>query len=395
MDVEIAAVQLAREALFAGPPAVETSLDPMVSWSNRPTVVVDVPDNALVVDVLDAGATKLGLKVRSSEIWSSETRPSEALSGLYFGAGDGEGVVELEAILNDDGSAQWWFDPSTVTIADVVAAREAGLLMGDPSRLLVLVDEPPPGVGNGLDFWFEVLRVLPELQQFAKAAADAVGPWATLGGATIGAWKVIKSVWRRWDTTGGDLARYQQLFRLARTTSQVAALLKIEEDDVAPLLQFLGMDQHRDGYWRRSNEPDRQQFAELAQVADTAAHMHLSAGALSKGLQEVLALPPGGRSKVAEGIFRRMTRKELEAPAGSEEDPFVTRSESGREDEFDVVDFGEADSVVLGIIRAEDDGAFYVRDPRGRLRVDSVGHDVQFPTLDEAARYIRQHAHRN
>jgi hypothetical protein len=44
-------------------------------------------------------------------------------------------------------------DPEAVTVADVITAKDAGLSTGEPSRILVVVDEPPDGVGNALDFW--------------------------------------------------------------------------------------------------------------------------------------------------------------------------------------------------------------------------------------------------
>ena len=184
----------------------------------------------------------LGLKVRGTDGSSGDIKPSDQFQGFFFDNGNDHGqIVEFETTLNEDGTARWWFDSEAITVADVIAAKEAGLFTGVPSRILVVVDEPPDGMGNGLDFWFEILRDLPEIQQYAKAAADAVAPWATLVGVIAGANAVVQKVRTRWDLTGGDLRRFEQLFKVPRTTQQAAVLLGIDDRHVPASYTSLGL----------------------------------------------------------------------------------------------------------------------------------------------------------
>jgi hypothetical protein len=390
MKVEVAAVRLSRPPLFEGPEDVMQHLGQDVPWSDRRRASLNVDKRTRVLQVIDDGADRLGLKPRESNV-SRDAKPSDLFQGFFFDSGADYGqIVEFDTALNEDGTAQWWLYYEDITVADVLAAKEAGLFTGDPSRILVVVDEPRDGVGNGLDFWFEVLRVLPEIQKYAKAAADAVDPWATLAVIIAAANKAIQKVRTRWDRTGGDLERFEQLFKHPRTTPQAAALLGIDEQKVPALLHFLGLEQTRDGYWRPSNQPERKQLAELARVADRAAHMSLSVAALQNGLPEVLALPPGERAKQAEGIFRRHQFESFER--GQDRDPYIARSESGRDDQFEVVKFYSTDNetgrAVLGTIQIESDGRYSILDPEGRKVVDSHGAEMRFDSPDRAAAFI-------
>jgi hypothetical protein len=296
--------------------------------------------------------------------------------------------VELEAILNSDGSAQWWYSPDAVTVGDVLAAREADVFLGSPHRLYVVVDEPPEGVGNGLDYWFELIRALAHVQEYAKAAADVAAPWVELGGIVLAARAAIQAVRSRWDDTGGDLNHYASLFKVARNTQQAAALLRIREEDVPAILHFLGLELARDGYWRPSNKPERRELAELAAVADAAGHWSLRADSLREGLAEILALPPGQRRKQAEGILRRQAFEAAEQQEGKDE-PYVARSESGRDDQFEVVKFDDGyDRILVGTIQLLPDGTCAVIDPDGRTVLNSSGSEMRFGGIDDAAEFI-------
>ena len=389
MEVEVAAVQINREPLFEGPGRVMKALDRGLAWGDRPMVVVDVGPETKLPDVLDAGARRLKLRAGRRKGWRSATRPSEAAHGFYFD-GDGEAgqITEFDTTLNKDGSAQWWFDPSSLTVGDVLTAKDAGLFYGNPQRLYIVVDEPPDGVGNGIDFWFEVMRALPQIQGWAKNVADVAEPWATLINVTAAASIALQKVRTRWDGTGGDLKRFGQLFRLARNTEQAATLLRIREEYVPAILHFLGLEQGADGYWRPSNKPERKQLAELAAVANSAGHMSLRAEALRKGLADVLALPPGQRAKQADGIFRKHQFEAYEYGQHTKE-PYVARAENGRDDQFEVLDFdAQSNRIVLGTIQVEADGTFSVIDPDGRTVVNRDGSDMRFSDIDQAAGFI-------
>ena len=140
----------------------------------------------------------LGLKVRGTDGSSGDIKPSDQFQGFFFDNGNDHGqIVEFETTLNEDGTTDGGSTLRRSTVADVIAAKEAGHFTGIPSRVLVVVDEPPDGMGNGLDFWFEILRVLREIQQYAKAAADAVGPWATLVASSPARmpWSQVRTRW--------------------------------------------------------------------------------------------------------------------------------------------------------------------------------------------------------
>jgi hypothetical protein len=148
---------------------------------------------------------------------------------------------------------------------------------------------------------------------------------AAFGSVVAGAVSVARKVGHRLEATGGDFSKYERLFRLGRTSGQVAVLLGINEEDMPPIMHFLGFELDRPGVWRVGNAPDRELPRELALVANTAAHMHLGADVLQNGLAELLRVPQGERARQAEGIFRQLQYREVENGV-ADEDPFITRS---------------------------------------------------------------------
>lgn len=197
----------------------------------------------------------------------------------------------------------------------------------------------------------------------------------------------IQAVRSRWDDTGGDLKHYESLFKVARNTQQAATLLRIREEDVPAILHFLGLELARDEYWRPSNKPERRELAELA-AADAGGHWSLRVDSLREGLAEILALPPGQRRKQAEGILRRQAFEAAEQQEAKDE-PYVAKSESGRDDQFEVMKFDDGyDRIVVGTIQLLPDGTCAVIDPDGRIVLNSSGSEVRLSGIDDAAEFI-------
>ena len=313
----------------------------------------------------------------TSEKWPTAPEVAQAQSGAYFDSTDGDGgPVLLEALIQDDGSAQWWFDPDQVTLADVNRSVQHELLLASPARLYVALDEPPQGVGNGLDYWFEVIRVVPQIWNGLATVSQALAPIVTVAEAGRLLMGVIIRQRGRWSGSGGNLGAYQKLFAVARTTDQVSDLLNVAPEMVPPIANFLGLRLGPDGFWRVSNEPAAKELRELAKVADLAAHMHLRASSLRRGPLEILAFPVGERAARATGVFRQW---EFRASESNEEwDPYVAGSSRGREDQFEVVKFGtDYSTILLGTIQTETDGTFSVLDPEGRPILGDGGRNCQ------------------
>jgi hypothetical protein len=309
MDIEVA--PLVRDTTYLDVPAIVLEASgPEVPWERRPKAVVHVNLDATINTVIEKAAQSFDVRVRPSQYFERETGVSELImKEVVFYAGEPDAQIATLALVEADGSAYWNIDPNEATFADILAAKDADVFLGDPSRMYLLIDKPLLPVGNGYHYWSEALRALMALHDYVKAVGSEIDAYVEIGGAIYAFSRVIRHFGLN---LRGDINKYAQLFKIPRTSEQVATLLKVPEENVPSIMHFFGFQQTGDGYWRAINEPHRQELVELGAVIDIAGRWYMSEEVLSKGLREILALPAGERSKQADGIFRRLRYEEWE-----------------------------------------------------------------------------------
>jgi hypothetical protein len=295
MEVEIAPL-LRTESAFKGRRGLMKNAGPIVPWDQREKASIKVDTDTKLGEIVDKGARSLGLRVKRNRYSHIRVKPSELNNGIYFHSAADSTFASLDVILNTDGSAQWLFDPMEVTVGQLEEARRAGLLIGDPARIYLVLDEPPTGMGNGIDYWLGVVETLPYLKDFLAIQGAASSIIVTIRGFI----SVAQKARGRWGKAGGTIKRFSQLFAIPRTTKQVADHLGIPEEEVPSTLHFLGIRRSPDGYWRPDNEPEGKELRELVLVTDTVGHWHLTPEERSEILRRIIGFPAGERAKHAE-----------------------------------------------------------------------------------------------
>lgn len=302
MRIEVAAVQFGSTSVFLPNSRVDPTLSPSLAWADRATAVLELSTRKSLCFAIDQGVEALGLRFRPDQWYSEIPLSQTGVKPMFGGNSDLANPVEpLDLILNQDGSAQWWYDPSIVALGAVNRYVEAGTFLGDPGRLVVATDEPPPPGGNGHEFWLEVQEALP----YVEAYLAAVGVYGSIAGAYRGMRKLIKKMRAAWYPTGSTIEGYQRLFRLPHTTRQIAVLAKFHPDDVPILAAFLGL-REVDGAWRSPVAPSRDELRDLLRTLDRVAGWALSPEERKEVMTRVLAERPGARADAVDGFIRQV-----------------------------------------------------------------------------------------
>lgn len=306
VKIEVAAALIGDVEGALGPQDVLDAAGSHKPWADRPHVTLQADASTKIGDLVNQGAALLGLSYPSGR-WFSDQVFSWAFRDYVFDGEDfGHRYAKFDAILND-GAAQWWFDSDNATLENAFAASEAGLLLGDPMRLYVVIDEPEKPAGNGVDYWLAVVENLPYLKQYLEAA----GIVGSIASGVKGFGKVFALVRDRYYTSGATLGRYRTLFAISRTTAQVAALLNLPESQVPTLCHFLGL-QYVDGAWRPDNQPGAKEYGELVQVVDVMSHWQISDAVRTAAFAKILAIPTGSRVQQVDAIVRSLLYQENE-----------------------------------------------------------------------------------
>jgi hypothetical protein len=300
MEIEVAPL-LRTTSAFKGPRKILGRCGPDVPWEQRPKTVISLKPETTIGEIVDRAAHALKLKLKKNQDYERSARDIQTRV-LFHSVDGGSPFVSLDVILNSDGSARWRFDPMRVTVAELEEARAAGLLLGDSARMYIVLDEPPPGLGNGVDYWLSVMQSMPYLEAFLTIH----GAISAVTGTVMGFRKLVEKVRDRWGDTGGTIKNYDRLFQIPRTTRQIVTLLRMDEEDVPTIAHFFGLEQSADGYWRPHNRPERKELRELAAVIDTVGHWHLSNKQRSEALDRILGFRPGERAKHADPIVRQI-----------------------------------------------------------------------------------------
>ncbi len=244
MHIDVAAALVGDDAGALAPQEVLDGASPDTPWQYRPQVVIEAEPQTLLSDIVDRGAAFLNLVYRSNEWYSDYLLSSGQRHFVFDGEEFGGRYAKFNVVLVD-GAARWWFDSDASTVQDAIDAHKAGLLLGNPHHIYIVIDEPEKPVGNGVDYWLNVIENIPYLKQYLQAA----GIVGSLAGGVKGLRKTLSYVREHLYSAGGSLEGYGNLFAIPRTTHQVATLLQLPEEDVSSICHFLGM-RYIDDAWR-------------------------------------------------------------------------------------------------------------------------------------------------
>jgi hypothetical protein len=179
-------------------------------------------------------------------------------------------------VVDDEGRAIWTaHDPRLIPYSQLVAAVEAGAVVGDPQELYVILSEPV-GDGLGVD-WVTLIHAWQLVDGVAK-------PLAEIGGAAAFVNTTIRIVRRRlgrgqeainenvhrWSQRGASPSTFQRLLetREAWSPTDLARLLSCSEGDATAVLELYGYGRRDDdGLRHLAGDDTARVFASIADEA--------------------------------------------------------------------------------------------------------------------------------
>ena len=282
---------------------------PDAAWSDRPRVLVEVEDSTRLQEILR----------RAGEAFGFNPVLGDPMDGGFsyickFYTGDEAEPVYLNTIIDRQGVITNYVDPMKATYGQVAAAAEAGVFIGDPARLLLLVDDRQQWGGNGFFFWENLIKALPDALLYIGGVYGGIR--AVTDTASTGL-EVIRKVREKWYKRGVHLSDIKRVVARPRTTKEAAGLLSISKADTEKLLRALALELWHDARWRPRTDVDAEVLRLIFDSAEQASEMYLDGDTLRDALKQVLALPPEERLSRVAKVFARVAE---ERRSSSDED---------------------------------------------------------------------------
>src|SRR5215212_3558907 len=194
---------------------------PDAAWSDRPRVLVEVEDSTRLQEILR----------RAGEAFGFNPVLGDPMDGGFsyickFYTGDEAEPVYLNTTIDRQGVITNYVDPMKATYGQVAAAAEAGVFIGDPARLLLLVDDRQQWGGNGFFFWENLIKALPDALLYIGGVYGGIR--AVTDTASTGL-EVIRKVREKWYKRGVHLSDIKRVVARPRTTKEAAGLLGISK----------------------------------------------------------------------------------------------------------------------------------------------------------------------
>jgi hypothetical protein len=234
--------------------------EPATAW---PCVDLDVDEDSTLGNILDAGASAVGLdEVPTS---SGASSVSSVVAYVAFGQyADDTQPPNLTQIILVDGSGAAFrpVDWKSTSLASLLIAADRGLIDGDPRHIYLIL---PSGFGDFTGFdWDHVVAALWIAREAIGVMSDTSSivdlarlAYARLRRRSDGVEAIAASA-ASWEARGcapSDVI--QMLSRVSRTAGEVSALLACSDDEAKAILWALGAS-HNDAdgkwYWGRTSE---------------------------------------------------------------------------------------------------------------------------------------------
>jgi len=239
-------------------------------WDKRRQAQIDVEDSDAIGEVLVRGAEALG-----SEL--PEDYPFWPFIDFYV---EGRGIkFRRDLVLVDSkGHARWTYEWKDEPYGELIRAREAGALLGDPERIYILRQ---PGIGNGVltDFptWVELLRIAYEVGgavALTKAGFESV---RRRFGSFQAAAEVVRKYGPRWRANGANAIYLWDWLRWQPWKSKdLARLLGTTPEEAESILASFGFVEGEDGAWSEGTDEESKLLAGNAQFILHSAHAERS-----------------------------------------------------------------------------------------------------------------------
>jgi hypothetical protein len=273
---------------------------PNAAWSDRPRVLVRVEASTRLQEILRRAGEAFGF----NPLLGDPAAGDFAYICRFYTGEDAESVY-LNTIIDRQGVITNYVDPMKVTYGQIAAAAEAGVFIGDPARLLLLLDDRQQWGGNGFFFWENLIKALPDALLYIGGVYG--GARAVTDSATTGL-KIIRKVRKKWYKRGVHLSDIKRVVARPRTTKEAAGLLGIAKSDTEKLLRSLALEPSSDARWRPRTDVDAEVLRLIFDSAELASEMYLECDTLRDALKQVLALPPEERLTQMANVFARVAR---------------------------------------------------------------------------------------
>jgi hypothetical protein len=284
---------------------------PDVAWSDRPRVLVEVQDSTRLQEILRRAGKVFGFNPVLGD-------PSDGEFSYIckFYTGDKAEPVYFNTVIDRQGVITNYVDPMKATYGQIAAAAEAGVFLGDPARLLLLVDDRQQWGGNGFVFWENLIKALPEALLYIGGVYGGVR--AVTDAASAGL-RVIRKVREKWYKRGVHLSDIKRVIARPRTVKEAAGLLGISKSDTEKLLRALALEPSSDARWRPRTDVDAEVLRLIFDSAEQASEMYLDGDTLRIALKQVLALPPDERLNQVANVFASVAEEKWSSSREEEE----------------------------------------------------------------------------
>jgi hypothetical protein len=212
-------------------------------------MVVMIGSEATVADAVAAATARVDPEVLRGPF-------GLALSFAGSERGEGEHVVGEVMLLDADGRLRITSDPAQMRYDDLLRAQAFGLVQGDPQRLVLRPEPPRALVGGAMwDAFVDALDVGLDVAEKVVIATEFVKLLRRVAARLRPAAPVLRRHGDELEEAGirPTVVRDVLLVR-AWTTSEIAAALRLSDDEARTLLWSLGMDEDRHGQWWLSDD---------------------------------------------------------------------------------------------------------------------------------------------
>lgn len=247
-------VALAGPAMVPPFQPLDKADTPDGTWANLHKVVVEVEAEAILGDIIDMAADRMGVLLDRN--FTDSPSVSREIQGIAFDQPGGAypPTISTMTLVDDEGRAwwgHWWAD---VAYRDLLRAADAGLVIGDVSRLY-LRPTPPAGAIGGPEEWKQLLDGLDLLWEVVQAVGAAHASALAVGAAKRRIRRGIDEVrrhWHQWQKRGGTPHELTlMLTQRDWSTVEIAYLLGCDEPTAQAILELFGLAQDPStGRWR-------------------------------------------------------------------------------------------------------------------------------------------------
>lgn len=280
------------------PPELITGFGGLATGDPGPPVRVTVTgDEPLPELMLRVASDLAGIPIPDTMIWS-----------MWIELIGNEGNrIPWTVMVDNAGQAAWEFNPTDQTVADLLRSLRDRVVGSTREDAIYLVVDAEAGFGGGhsIEYWHDLSGVIAVSKPYIEALGEAATAWTIVAGLR----KVVRRLRREWQSRGGDLEKFDNLFQVPRTTDQVATLLGCDVREVECVCESLGFSLDRTGVWRLSDKPSARARRDWVLTLGEISQWHVSAQITKSALHQLSAYPDGRRRENAASVLSALVNQ--------------------------------------------------------------------------------------